>query len=119
MRFLADESCDFSVVRALRAAKHDVVAISEVSPRAEDDEVRERAVSDERILITEDKDFGQLVYASMRRTGGVIFIRFPARARRQLADAVVDLVRQRSQRLVGNFTVIQPGRVRTGRNPKG
>lgn len=119
MRFLADESCDFSVVRALRSAKHDVVAISEVLPRAVDDDVREKAVSDERILITEDKDFGQLVYASMRRTGGVIFIRFPARARRQLADAVVDLVRQRSQRLVGNFTVIQPGRVRTGRNPKG
>jgi predicted nuclease of predicted toxin-antitoxin system len=58
---------------ALRSAKHDVVAIAEVSPRAEDDDVRERAVSDERILITEDKDFGQLVYASMRRTGGVVF----------------------------------------------
>ena len=70
MRFLADESCDFSVVRALRAAKYDVVAIAEVSPRGDDDDVRETAVSDERILITEDKDFGQLVYASMRRTGG-------------------------------------------------
>jgi predicted nuclease of predicted toxin-antitoxin system len=66
MRFLADESCDFSVVRALRAANHDVVAIAEVSPRAEDDDVRERAVIDARILITEDKDFGQLVYAHMR-----------------------------------------------------
>ena len=118
MRFLADESCDFSVVRALRSAKHDVVAIAEVSPRAEDDDVRERAVTDERILITEDKDFGQLVYASMRRTGGVIFIRFP-RARRYLAVAVLDLVRQRGERLVGTFTVVQPGRVRTGRNPRG
>ena len=119
MRFLADESCDFSVVRALRSAKHDVVAIAVVSPRADDDDVRERAVSDERILITEDKDFGQLVYASMRRTGGVIFIRFPARARRGLAAAVVDVVRQRGQRLIGAFTVVQPGRVRTGRNPRG
>ena len=119
MRFMADESCDFSVVRALRSAKHDVVAIAEVSPRAEDDDVRERAVTDERILITEDKDFGQLVYASMRRTGGVIFIRFPARARRGLAAAVVDVVRQRGQRLIGAFTVVQPGRVRTGRNPRG
>ena len=41
MRFLADESCDFSVVRALRAADHDVVAIAEVSPREEDDTVME------------------------------------------------------------------------------
>ena len=78
MHFLADESCDFSVVRALRFAGHDVVAIAEVSPREEDDDVRERAVAANCILITEDKDFGQLVYANMRRTGGVIFIRFPA-----------------------------------------
>lgn len=39
MRFLADESCDFSVVRALRSADHDVLAIAEVSPREEDEDV--------------------------------------------------------------------------------
>jgi predicted nuclease of predicted toxin-antitoxin system len=77
MRFLADESCDFSVVRALRSADHDVLAIAEVSPREEDEDVMERAVRGGRILITEDKDFGQLVYAKMQKTGGVIFIRFP------------------------------------------
>jgi predicted nuclease of predicted toxin-antitoxin system len=119
MRFLADESCDFSVVHALRSAGHDVVAIAEVSPREEDDNVRESAVKDDRILITEDKDFGQLVYANMRRTGGVIFIRFPARVRRNLADTVLQMVRQRGQRLMGSFTVLQPGRARTGRNPRG
>ena len=119
MRFLADESCDFSVVRALRSADHDVIAIVEVSPREEDDAVMERAVKDRRILITEDKDFGQLVYAKMKRTGGVIFIRFPARARRNLADTLVEVVRQRGERLIGSFTVLQPGRVRTGRNPRG
>ena len=119
MRFLADESCDFSVVRALRSADHDVVAIAEVSPREEDDDVRQRALRDDRILITEDKDFGQLIYANMQLTGGVIFIRFPARARRNLAATVVEVVRQRGQRLIGSFTVLQPGRVRTGRNPRG
>jgi predicted nuclease of predicted toxin-antitoxin system len=118
MRFLADESCDFSVVRALRFAGHDVIAIAEVSPREEDYDVRERALVANCILITEDKDFGQLVYANMRRTGGVIFIRFPARARRNLADTVVEVVRQRGERLIGHFTVLQPGRVRTGRNPR-
>ena len=117
MRFLADESCDFSVVRALRAEGHDIVAIAEISPREEDDDVRERAVKDDRLLITEDKDFGQLVYADMRSTGGVIFLRFPARARRSLPAEVVELVRQRGESLIGNFTVIQPGRARSGRKP--
>ena len=116
MRFLADESCDFSVVRALRSAGHDVVAIAEVSPREEDDNVRERAVATNCILITEDKDFGQLVYANMRPTSGVILIRFPARARRNLPDTVVEVVNERGERLIGSFTVLQPGRVRTGRN---
>ena|ERR1051325_2079229 len=119
MRFLADESCDFSVVRALRGEGHDVVAIAEISPREEDDDVRERAVKDDRLLITEDKDFGQLVYADMRSTGGVIFIRFPARTRQNLAEAVFELVKQRGQRLMGCFTVLQPGRVRSSRIPRG
>ncbi|MBI4607681.1 MAG: DUF5615 family PIN-like protein [Candidatus Rokubacteria bacterium] len=44
MRFLADESCDFAVVRALRAAGHDVVAIAEISPRATDEGVLEHAI---------------------------------------------------------------------------
>ena len=53
MRFLADESCDFAVVRALRSADHDVLAITEVSPREEDQDVMERAVREGRLLITE------------------------------------------------------------------
>lgn len=60
MRFLADESCDFAVVRALRAAGHEVVAIAEISPRATDEAVVEIAVREERILLTEDKDCGSL-----------------------------------------------------------
>jgi hypothetical protein len=39
MRFLADESCDFRVVRALRAAGHDVKTIIEAAPGAEDEAV--------------------------------------------------------------------------------
>ena len=72
----------------------------------------DRAVKDRRILVTEDKDFGQLVYARLQATGGVIFIRFPARARRSLPAAVVELVRRRGESLIGSFTVVQPGRAR-------
>jgi len=117
MHFLADESCDFGVVIALRTAGHDVTAIAEISPREEDYNVMKCALQEERILITEDKDFGQLVYASKQATGGVLFLRFPAKARSSLAKTVVDVVRRRGERLKGRFTVIQPGRVRFGRIP--
>jgi len=54
MLFLADESCDFVVVRALRDAGHEVVAVAEVTPRADDNAVLEMARQQQRILLTED-----------------------------------------------------------------
>ena len=68
MRFLADESCDFAVVRALRAAGHDVTTVSAAAPGAEDQIVAALAGSDSRVLLTEDKDFGQLAYATGHST---------------------------------------------------
>ncbi len=62
MRFLADESCDFLVVRALRDAGHDVTAVAQISPAASDSDVLALARSESRILLTEDKDFRVLAY---------------------------------------------------------
>ena len=61
LRFLADESCDFAVVRALRAEGYDVLAVSDVMQRSDDRELIEQAHREKRILLTEDKDFGWLV----------------------------------------------------------
>ena len=117
MRFLADESCDFTVVRALQADGHDVLAVAEITPRAEDIDVMKRALGENRILLTEDKDFGQLVYAQGHNTIGVIFLRFPTSARKQIAKDVLKLVKQQGQKLIGSFVVIQPGRIRVVRSP--
>ena len=59
MRFLADESCDFGIVRALRAAGHDVKAVAEAALGAADAVVLELAARERRVLLTEDKDFGR------------------------------------------------------------
>ena len=67
-----------------------------------------------RILLTEDKDFGQLVYASAQPSGGVIFIRFPANARKALPKAVLNLIEESGAKMVGKFVVLRPGRVRIG-----
>ena len=114
MRFLTEENCNFTVVRAPRAAGHDVAAVAELSPRTDDEIVIDRAVREQRILITEDKDFGQLVYADKRASGGVLFIRFPAHVRRSLVRTIVELVRRRGEKLIGDFVVVQPGRTRVG-----
>jgi predicted nuclease of predicted toxin-antitoxin system len=105
------------VVRTLRAANHDVMAVSEISPRADDVDVMEFAVVEGRMLLTEDKDFGQLVYARGGKSVGVILLRYPARARKRLCDDVINLVEKYRESLTGTFVVMQPGRFRIARNP--
>lgn len=112
IRFLADESCDFRVVRALRKAGCDVIAISEEMTRSVDRELMERANHERRILLTEDKDFGWLVYVSVAKSSGVVLIRFPGNARDALAATVVELVKEYGSKLHGAFTVMQPGYTR-------
>ena len=116
MRFLADESCDFAVVTALRSARHDVTAIVEINAGAEDDVVLALARSEGRVLLTEDKDFGQLAYAGGHKTAGVVLIRFPGNARRSIGQAVVSVVAELGDRLAAGFVVVEPGRARLSRS---
>ena len=117
VRFLADESCDFSAVRALRTAGFDVLAVVERCPGATDDEVIALSVEEGRVLLTEDKDFGQLVFAANRESAGVILIRFPAGARGTLPTRVVQTAEREREALRGAFVVIQPRRTRLTRLP--
>jgi predicted nuclease of predicted toxin-antitoxin system len=117
LRFLADESCDFAVVRALRAEGYDVLAVSEVMRRSDDRELIDQANREKRILLTEDKDFGWLVFVSHADSAGVILIRFLGNARQTLVQAVRQLVREQGKRLLGAFVVVQPGHIRISRRP--
>ena len=71
MRFLADESCDFAVVRALRKAGFEVETVRDLAPGASDEFVVHLAVSSRSVLLTEDRDFGRLVLASAETSTGV------------------------------------------------
>ncbi len=117
MNFVADESCAAPVIRALREAGHDVVAIAEVAPGTTDDQVLERALHEKRVLITEDSDFGELVYGRGRSSAGVILVRFPTQARRAKPATVVEAVAKLGPRLLDAFVVVEPGRVRISPRP--
>ena len=74
VRFLADESCDYAVVRTSTGMGHEVLAVAELSPRADDESVIGLALRERCILLTEDKDFGQLVHASGLESTGVVLL---------------------------------------------
>jgi predicted nuclease of predicted toxin-antitoxin system len=114
---LADESCAGPVIRALRAAGHDLVAIAEVAKGTSDESVMDRAFAEGRILITEDRDFGELVFAAGRSTAGVVFIKFHGRTRGAKPAAVCEAIAKLGERLRGGFAVVEPGRVRLAKRP--
>lgn len=112
MRFLADENCDMAAVRALRAAGHDVALARELMPGAEDEVIARLALSERRILLTEDKDFGQVARALTSEKIGVVLLRFPGRARADLGPSITRAIEELGNRLESRFVVIEPGKVR-------
>ena len=115
MRFLADECCDFAAVRSLRADGHDVLAVSEFQHRSVDKELMELALTDDRILLTEDKDFGDRVFRRERAIPGVVLTGIgpdhPALKAMRLAAAI----ERYGEGLFGRYTVIEEGRFRSRR----
>lgn len=116
MRFLADESCHFAVVRALAALGHDVEAVARVQRGAPDDEVLNLAARQHRILLTADKDFGRIYYTGGPGIRTVILMRYAPQYHASLCAAVSDLVAREGDRLLGSFIVVQPGQIRIGRS---
>lgn len=113
MRWFAGESCDFRVVLALREAGHDVRAMVEERPGAPDREVLELAQRDGRILITEGRDFGQLVYSErMSRGAGVLYISCRESARYRLPERLIASLQEHGESLAGHFAVWTPHRLR-------
>jgi predicted nuclease of predicted toxin-antitoxin system len=84
----------------------------------EDFDVINLATREDRVLITEDKDFGQLVDAHGHGSRGVMLIRYPGTARRRLFDEVVRLAEQKKEALRNSFIVLEPGRFRIARLPR-
>ena len=117
LRFLDHECCDFAAVRALRTEGFDVLSVAEALSGADDEIVIALALRERRILLTEDKDFGQLVFAAGRKSLGVVPIRFPASARSAVGPRILELVSKHADRLTGSFVVLQPERIRISMLP--
>ena len=112
MRFLANENFPGAAVAALTAAGQDVVWIRTISPGSTDREVLARAVRDERILLTFDKDFGELAKATALPAGcGVVLIRLPMPRPGDVGQQLANAIMSRGD-WAGHFSVVEPGRVR-------
>jgi predicted nuclease of predicted toxin-antitoxin system len=113
MRFLADENLSGTSIRLLREAALDVEAVGEISPSAVDEWVLAHARENGQILITFDRDFGELVYRrGAAHPPGIIYLRIPVVDPGSAARAVLDLLRIPGLVLEGWFTVVDLDKVR-------
>jgi len=112
MRILANEKFPGAAVDALRAGGHDVFWARTDSPGSPDSEVVKRAASEHRILITFDKDFGELAFRrGLSSPAGIILFRIKAPSAAHVAQTTVAVLESRDD-WAGHFSVIEERRLR-------
>ena len=113
MRWLIDECVDADLAALLRHSGHDVVYMSDVAPRAADTEVMNRADGENRLLLTEDKDFGDLVFRQARPVPGIVLLRIDSSRRLLKGPRLLAAVDRFGDTLFGRYTVIEDARFRS------
>ena len=112
MKFLADECVDRQIVDRLRREGHEVLYVVEMEPGISDDEVLNLANLEKSILLTADKDFGELIFRQGKIAKGVILVRLAGLSPEVKAEIVADAIREHAGEFLLAFTVITPVTVR-------
>lgn len=115
MNILADESIDRQIVERLRQDGHLVYYVAEMDPGIADDTVLHLANQNEAILLTADKDFGELVFRQHQLTLGVVLVRLAGLSPIHKAEIVSSTIGRHLSELPDRFAVITPGVLRIRR----
>ncbi len=112
MRLLADENFPGETVEALRSRGHDVAWVRVDAPGAADREVLARAAAEDQLLVTFDKDFGELAFrAALPASSGVVLFRISTGSPARVTRIAVSVLESRAD-WAGHFAVIEDDRVR-------
>lgn len=112
MRVLANENLPGEVVEALREKGHDIVWIRTEAPGSKDRTILRRAQIEKRIIITFDKDFGELAFHSrLPASCGIVLFRISAPSPASVMQKVVETLESRSD-WEGNFAVVEDWQIR-------
>ncbi len=112
MKFLADEGVDRSIVNCLRRLNFDVYYVIDEIRSLDDETLLQIAAEEKRILITRDKDFGELVFRLNQVHCGVVLLRLEGCTTQERATIVCSLTEKYQHQLPNAFTVIQKEAIR-------
>jgi len=112
LRFVVDESTGRAVADFLRASGCDVVGVSETMPEADDADILSLAVREDRIVVTNDKDFGELVFRSGKRHAGILLFRLEDESAANRVQMARITLERHGRQLAGCFTVVTEKTIR-------
>lgn len=117
LSFTADENVDRQIVQALRSSGHSVLYIAEYFPGCSDEQVLRQAAERESVLLTTDKDFGELVFRQQKMQAGVVLVRLHSLPPLERVRRVVEIADRHGEALREAFTVVTPKAVRFRKVP--
>jgi predicted nuclease of predicted toxin-antitoxin system len=113
MQFLANENYPLKSVHLLREAGYDVRAIIEDSPGIDDKTVLSQAKDESRIILTFDRDYGELVYRHKQPIPiGIIYFRFDPTTPEEPAEYLLEVLKLEALIIENKFTIIERNRIR-------
>jgi predicted nuclease of predicted toxin-antitoxin system len=113
MQFLANENFPLPSVKRLREVGYDVFAVVEELSGATDTQVLMRAAKEAWVILTFDKDYGELIFrARLPNPAPVVFFRFTPLNPEEPAELLLHLLEDLHLSLDGRFTVVQRNQVR-------
>ncbi|MGD6806963.1 MAG: DUF5615 family PIN-like protein [Candidatus Bathyarchaeia archaeon] len=111
MKFLADENISTKVVSNLRNKGIDILSIKNIAAGLGDEAVLETANKQNRILLTFDDDFGELIYRRRLKAQGIILLKFVPKSTQQISEAIFNVLSTQTK-LEGNFVIVTEKRMR-------
>jgi len=105
MKFLVDECVGTTAALWLKSSGFDTVSIYDEQCGIKDDAVLHKAVKEDRILITSDKDFGDMIFRDKKFHVGIILLRLLDERPQNKINIIEQIIKNHSHELYGNFTV--------------
>lgn len=112
LKFLVDVGVGKKVEKWLTDNGYDVKFVRDINPKADDSEILHLAVTENRMVITMDKDFGELVYNSGKLHSGVLILRLDDANGDKKVKTIKKILSEYSDKLYGKFCVFQGERLR-------
>ena len=108
MRFLVDESVGNKFANLMKNFGYDAIFVGEIMPEEDDSAVLSFAEHERRILITADKDFGELIFKLGVPSIGVILLR----TLKKDPQRRFDMIKEALDKAKGKFIVVKEGQIR-------